>query len=59
MPRSVGKDKHMDRVNSAASKGRAKGSGAAGGALKQVEFTPGMNSIYNRRSKAANGRSDM
>jgi hypothetical protein len=59
MPRTVGKDKHVERFNSAASKGSAKGSGSAGGVLKQVEFTPGVSTIYSRKSKASNGKADM
>lgn len=51
MPREVGRDKHVSRMDSAASKGSAKGSGTAGGMLKQVNFTPGENTIYNKKKK--------
>ena len=46
MPRSTTKDKSVERVNAAASKASAKGSGSAGGSLKGVDFTPGKKEIY-------------
>ena len=49
MPRAVGKDKSIARVDAAAGKASAKGSGTAGGSLKQVTFTPGENTIFNKR----------
>ena len=48
MPREVSKDKHIQRVDSAAGKGSARGSGTAGGSLKQVNFKPGKAEIYNK-----------
>lgn len=51
MPRTVSKDKCTERVESASKKGSARGSGTAGGALKQVNFTPGKNTIYNAGRK--------
>jgi hypothetical protein len=49
MPQEVSRDKSMDRVNAAASKASAKGSGSAGGKLKAVNFTPGKKEMYNRK----------
>lgn len=46
MPRSVMKDKSTDRVEAASRKASAKGSGSAGGALKSVNFTPGVKEVY-------------
>lgn len=46
MPREVGKDKCVDRVNAAASKGTLRGSGSAGGTLKAVNFTPGVKELF-------------
>lgn len=49
MPRSVSRDKSVARVDAAANKASAKSSGQAGGALKGVDFTPGKNTIYNKK----------
>lgn len=46
MPRNVSTDKSVSRVNAAASKASAKGSGSAGGSLKGVNFTPGSREIF-------------
>ena len=51
MPKDVGKDKSMERVEAASRKASARGSGTAGGSLRPVNFTPGENTIYNKRKK--------
>jgi hypothetical protein len=51
MPRNVGKDKSIDRVDAAARAASAKGSGTAGGSLKQVNFAPGTSEMYKKGKK--------
>lgn len=51
MPRDVSKDKSIERVDAAARKASARGSGSAGGSLKAVNFTPGEKEIYSRGKK--------
>ena len=49
MGRTVTKDKCISRVDAAAGKASAKSSGTGGGKLKGVDFTPGKNTIYNKK----------
>lgn len=51
MPSTVSTDKSLARVDAAARKASARGSGTAGGSLKAVEFTPGQNETYNKGKK--------
>ena len=51
MPKDVGTDKSMARVDAAARKASARGSGTAGGTLKPVNFTPGEKETYSSRKK--------
>ena len=51
MPRNVGTDKSIARVDAAARKASARGSGTAGGTLKPVNFTPGEKEAYSRGKK--------
>lgn len=48
MGREVGKDKSVARVDAAAGKASAKGSGSAGGSLKAVSFRPGKAELFNK-----------
>lgn len=51
MPRQVMRDKSMERVDAAARKASLGGrgsSGTAGGALKDVRFTPGESETYHK-----------
>lgn len=49
MPREVSKDKCVARVDAAAGKASARGSGSAGGKLKGLNFTPGKNESYKSK----------
>lgn len=51
MPKDVSTDKSIQRVDAAARKASARGSGTAGGSLKAVNFNPGQKEIYNSRKK--------
>ena len=51
MPRDVSKSKELERVDAAARKASARGSGTAGGSLKQVNFTPGEAETYHKGKK--------
>ncbi len=51
MPRNVTRDKSIRRVDAAAGRASAKGSGSAGGSLKGMNFTPGTREAFTSKKK--------